>query len=132
MVHFRRGVPWLEEDLRPKSQGISPYMQLFVPLLEVAAVENYSEEGRPGAVGVSKPHLPHHPSGPALGSTQGSRRTSLGEHRGIWLLSSYPPPQTLPTTQAGDKHPGGLENLVTSLKILTSLPRERIGERSGC
>lgn len=73
VVHFGRGMSRPRDALEAQVPGAQPgHAGLFVSLLEVAAVENYPEQGWPGprvGVGVSKPYLL--PKWSCLGIPQG-------------------------------------------------------------
>lgn len=100
MAYFRRGVPRAKRGLKAQVPEAQPgHPALFVPLLEVAAVENYPEW-------VAR---------------------SRGGLQATPPLLKWPCPGTHP----GPGPPGGFGHLVTFLKILAALPRERSGERSG-
>lgn len=132
MAHFGRGLPRPREALEAQVPEAQPgHAGLFVPLPEVAAVENYPEQGWPGPGGLQTTSVPQVAllKDPPPRSGPGPPNELLLGNRGIPFLSPLHPDALDPTTpQVGAKHPGGLGNLVASPKIPTAPP----GERRGC
>lgn len=59
MAHFGRGLPRPREPLEAQVPEAQPgHAGLFVPLPEVAAVENYPEQGWPGPGGLQTTSVP--------------------------------------------------------------------------
>jgi len=122
VAHFGRGVlPRPRKALEAQVPGAQTgHAGLLVPLPEVAAVENYPEQGWPGPGG--PPNRICFPSGPAQGPLGPGPPDEL-----LWGNSPLHPDAQAPPPQVGAKHPEGLGNLGSSLKFPTGLPREGRG-----